>query len=55
MDAQRIGERLFTDGVTRTVFEDDDGQYVLDGDDKCRGTWIVPADEATIVPADLCQ
>jgi hypothetical protein len=28
-----IGEREFTDGVTRPVFEDDEGQqYVLDDD-----------------------
>jgi hypothetical protein len=49
MKARKIGERLFTDGVVRTVFEDDDGrQYVLDGKEKVCGTWIVPVDEAMI-------
>jgi len=43
-----IGQRLFTEGITRTVYRSPDGQqYVLDGDGMpVTGTWIYPDDEA---------
>jgi len=43
-----IGQVLFTDGITRTVYRSPDGlQYVLDSDGKpVPGTWIYPDDEA---------
>ena len=31
-----IGRRQFTDGTTREVFADDEGQYVLDDDETAR-------------------
>ncbi|MBI3410369.1 MAG: hypothetical protein HY040_18675 [Planctomycetes bacterium] len=41
-----IGERLFTDGVTRPVYWDSRGQYVIDGNgQKVYGVWIFPAEE----------
>jgi predicted RNA-binding protein YlxR (DUF448 family) len=50
MDARVIGEREFTDGVVRLVYEDDQGQYVLDPDGKMvRGVWLLPPDEPLIV------
>jgi hypothetical protein len=50
MDARVIGEREFTDGVVRRVYEDDQGQYVLDADGEIvRGVWLLPADEAFMV------
>jgi hypothetical protein len=44
-----IGRRLFTDGATRDVLADYDGQYVI-GDDgeKVRGVWLL--DEEADVP-----
>ena len=47
-----IGRRSFTDGITRGVFADATGQYVL-GDDRrmVRGVWLVTdQDEKTDVP-----
>jgi hypothetical protein len=42
-----VGQRLFTDGITRTVFRFPEGQqYVLDGDGKpVPGVWIYQDDE----------
>src|SRR5207244_1712994 len=49
---RRIGERLFTDGITRPVFEDADGrQFVDDDGQRVYGVWLVPADEPAIVDA----
>jgi hypothetical protein len=46
------GERLFTDGTTRPVFEDPDGrQYVEDDGERVYGTWLPPADEPVLVGA----
>src|SRR5262249_60533100 len=41
------GRRLFTDGVERTVYEDNAGrQYVLGPDgEHVDGQWLAPADE----------
>ena len=37
-----IGRRSFTDGVTRDVFLDAEGQYVLGDDDRqVRGVWLL--------------
>jgi hypothetical protein len=48
-----IGERLFVDGLTREVFEDNQGQYVLDEDrKKAYGVWLVPGDEPIIAGSD---
>jgi hypothetical protein len=46
-----IGQRLFTDGTERRVFEDDQGrQYVLDDDgQRVDGVWLPPADEPIVV------
>ena len=45
-----IGERRFTDGTTRPVFELPDGrQYVEDHGERVEGTWLPPADEPVAV------
>ncbi len=50
MEARVIGDREFTDGIVRQVYEDDQGQYVLDADgEMVRGVWLLPPDEALIV------
>jgi hypothetical protein len=40
-----IGRRLFTDGVTRDVYRDEEGQYVFDGREKVRGVWLADDDD----------
>jgi len=50
-DIRPIGETLFIDGTTRTVFEDADGrQFVIDDNgDRVYGVWVY-VDEPAIVP-----
>jgi hypothetical protein len=44
---QQTGERLFTDGTIRPVFEAPDGrQYVEDDGERVYGTWLPPDDAA---------
>jgi hypothetical protein len=49
-----IGERLFTDGSVRPVFELPDGRQYVECDDGERvyGTWLPPADEPVPVNAE---
>jgi hypothetical protein len=53
----KIGRRLFTAGVERDVFEDDDGrQYVIDDDKKrVHGQWLLPADEPWVGCRGQCR
>jgi hypothetical protein len=45
-----IGERRFTDGTTRPVFELPDGRpYVEDHGERVEGSWPPPAAEPAIV------
>jgi hypothetical protein len=49
MRRRTIGERLFVDGITRPVYEDDRGQYVLDDDrQRVDGVWFL-ADEPILI------
>lgn len=42
-----IRKRRFLDGEVRLVFADPDGrQFVVDGDEKVYGAWLVPVDDA---------
>ena len=51
MSARQIGERLFVDGVTRPVFEDQDGQYVVgDYGEIVNGIWLVPGEPEADTP-----
>jgi hypothetical protein len=48
---RHLGERRFTDGTTRPVYEDPDGrQYVEDDGVRVYGTWLPLADESLTVP-----
>jgi hypothetical protein len=50
---RQFGDRLFTDGITRPVFEAPDGrQYVEDEGERVYGTWLPPADEPVTVNAE---
>jgi hypothetical protein len=54
MSGHKIGERLFLDGVTRPVFEDQDGQYVLgDYGEVVYGVWLVPSEQEADTPLVL--
>jgi hypothetical protein len=43
MTGQPIGQREFVDGTTRPIYQDAEGQYVLDDDGKrVYGFWLMP-------------
>jgi hypothetical protein len=45
-DAFQIGSRLFTDGTTRPVYRDEQGQYVLDdANGNVYGHWLLTDDD----------
>jgi hypothetical protein len=50
MSGRLIGQRQFTDGATRPVYEDERGQYVLDDGEWIDGIWLVPIEDAADVP-----
>jgi hypothetical protein len=44
-----IAHVRFTDGVSRPVFEDAQGQWVFDEDgNKIQGDWFIPRDECDV-------
>lgn len=43
-----IAEVKFADGAVRTVYEDEEGQFVFDEGEKVRGTWFY-VDEPEVV------
>jgi hypothetical protein len=45
-----IGARLFPDGVTRLVYEDDQGQYVHDDGQRVYGQWLVSEEDFPDLP-----
>jgi hypothetical protein len=51
MSKRAIGYRLFGDGVTRPVFEDAGGQYVVgDNGEVVYGNWLLPSEEEADTP-----
>jgi hypothetical protein len=49
MSVRVIGQRQFTDGATRPVYADEQGQYVVDDGERIDGVWRVPeGDEADL-------
>jgi hypothetical protein len=50
MTPQVIGRRLFTDGLTRPVFEDDRGQFVVDDGERIDGLFLVTEEDAANTP-----
>jgi hypothetical protein len=45
-----IGQRLFTDGVTRPVYEDDRGQFIEEDGERVDGVWLVPEEDQADTP-----
>lgn len=46
-EGEPIANTRFTDGSNRPVFEDDLGQYVIDGlGQRIAGVWYIPREEA---------
>jgi hypothetical protein len=45
-----IGARVFTDGLTRLVYEEDQGQYVMDDGERVYGLWLVSEDDFPDLP-----
>jgi hypothetical protein len=51
MSERVIGYRLFVDGVTRPVFKDQDGQYVIgDYGEIVYGDWLVSSEQEADTP-----
>jgi hypothetical protein len=56
MKAKQISQREFVDGSTRTVFEDAQGQYVLDDDgQRVYGVCLLPDEPTPINDTALDQ
>jgi hypothetical protein len=50
MSERVIGYRLFTDGLTRPVYEDERGQFVVEDGERIDGVWLVPEDDGADTP-----
>jgi hypothetical protein len=50
MNARTIGHRLFADGVTRPVYEDERGQFILEDGERVDGEWLVPEEDQADTP-----
>jgi hypothetical protein len=53
MSERVIGQRRFTDGVTRLVYEDERGQYIVEDGKRIDGVWMPPQEEEADVPLVL--
>jgi hypothetical protein len=53
MNARPIGHRLFTDGVTRPVYEDERGQFIEEDGERIDGVWLVPEEDQADTPIIL--
>jgi hypothetical protein len=50
MRPQVIGHRLFTDGASRPVYQDERGQFIEEDGVRIDGVWLVPEDDQADVP-----
>jgi hypothetical protein len=50
MTPKVIGRRLFTDGVTHPVYEDERGQFIVVDGERFDGVWIVPEEYQADTP-----
>jgi hypothetical protein len=50
MTPRVIGRLLFTDGLTRPVYEDERGQSVVEDGERIDGVWLVPEDDRANTP-----
>jgi hypothetical protein len=48
MSERVIGYRLSTDGLTRPVYEDERGQFIVEDGERIDGVWLVPEDDGPI-------
>ena len=48
MSERVSGYRLFTDGLTRPVYEDERGQFIVEDGERIDGVWLVPEDDGPI-------
>jgi hypothetical protein len=44
------GHRLFTDGVTRPVYQDERGQFIEEDGERVDGVWLVPEEDGADTP-----
>jgi hypothetical protein len=50
MSERVIGQRRFTDGVTRSVYEDECGQYIVQDGERIDGVWLPSKGEEADTP-----
>jgi hypothetical protein len=50
MSERIIGRRLFTDGITRPIFEDERGQFIEEGGEWVDGVWLLPEEDQADTP-----
>jgi hypothetical protein len=50
MNARTIGQRLFTDGATRPVYEDERGQFIEEDGERIDGVWLVSEEDRADTP-----
>ena len=50
MSERVIGYRLSTDGLTRPVYEDERGQFIVEDGERIDGVWLVPEDDGADTP-----
>jgi hypothetical protein len=50
MTPKVIGHRLFTDGATRPVYEDERGQFIEEDGERVDGVWLVPEEDGADTP-----
>jgi hypothetical protein len=44
------GHRLFTDGATRPVYQDERGQFIEEDGERVDGVWLVPEKDGADTP-----
>jgi hypothetical protein len=50
MNGKPIGQRSFVDGVTRPVFEDERGQFIVEAGERIDGVWLIPDEDQADTP-----
>jgi hypothetical protein len=53
MSERVIGHRLFTDGLTWPVYDDERGQFIVEDGERIDGVWLVPEDDGADTPLIL--
>ena len=50
MSERVIGYRLSTDGLTRPVYQDECGQFIVEDGERIGGVWLLPEDDGADTP-----